>query len=221
MTAEEAAAKGGFSQPRRLTGGANGGIIKPITLDAIRKADTSGVIDDECVKTIFDTLKKQGASYLFDEVRIINIPADENNRIEPLRTNAISSPGFPKVILEINAAAIGGLSKEKIDKWFSMQKYSVSNSLEEAVIHECAHAKIIDGKTYARYKAIDEELKGARFTKPIEGREDKKSLRDLAGEISKYAQVDGLECIAECNVKIHRGEMIPKELKALYDEFIR
>ena len=27
MTAEEAAAKGGFSQPRRLTGGANGGIL--------------------------------------------------------------------------------------------------------------------------------------------------------------------------------------------------
>ena len=32
MTAEEAAAKGGFSQPRRLTGGANGGSVHPNTM---------------------------------------------------------------------------------------------------------------------------------------------------------------------------------------------
>lgn len=38
--------------------------------------------------------------------------------------------------------------------------------------------------------------------------------------IIKPITIDGLECIAECNVKLYRGEPIPKELKALYDEFM-
>jgi hypothetical protein len=114
----------------------------------------------------------------------------------------------------------GGRTKEQIDDMMKKQKYSVANSLEEAVIHECGHAKVIRDKTYEAYVAIDEELKGDAFTKPIQSREDKKSLRDLAGEISEYAKKDGLECISECHVKLNRGEEIDDDLKALHDKYI-
>ena len=166
---------------------------------------------------IINTLKEHDVLYLYDDIKIVNIPYDEELRIEPLRTNAISSPGYPKVVLEINKAFFGGLSKEEIDYLLITQNYCVANSLEELILHEIAHAKVIDGITYARYEAIDEELKGEIFTKS-DG--NKPSLKELAKDISKYAQKDGLECIAECHVKLLRGEIIHERLKNLHDRYI-
>lgn len=197
------------------------GIIKAITIKDFDAADKGGVISDECKDVIISTLKSQGVSYVYDDVKIICIPRDEEGRIEPLRTNAISRPRYPKVVLEVNEEALAGKSMEKIDEMFALQDYSVANSLEEAIIHESAHAKVIDGRSYEEYEEIDTELKGYKFTEPIAGRADKKSLRDLAGEISEYAQKDGLECISECHVKLSRGETIPAELKELHDRFIK
>ena len=197
------------------------GIIKAITIDDFYKIDSKGVISKECKETIMTTLKEQGVSYVYDEISIVNIPRSADGKIEPLRTNAISSPSYPKIVLEVNETAFGGRSKEQIDLMFKAQDYSIANSLEEAVVHESAHAKVIQDKTYANYEAINEELSGDRFKTPIKGREDKKSLKDLAGGISKYAQKDGLECIAETHVKLRRGENVSKELKALHDEYIQ
>ena len=197
-------------------------IIKAITVQDFEKSDPNGVISDECKNVIVDTLKSQGVSFVYDEVRIVKIPRDKDGKIEPLRTVAIANPGYPVVVLEINETYFAGRSLEKINKMFKAQSYSAADSLEEAIIHECAHAKVLKGKRYSEFKAIDDELKdGTKFTKPIEGREDGKSLKDLAGEISEYAQKDGLECIAECHVIIHRGTKIANELKSFHDEFIQ
>ena len=156
-----------------------------------------------------------------DGIRTFNEPPDEDGRIDVLITNAVQTPGYPKVYLEINEAFFAGKDKNKADAMFKSQNYSVADSLEEAVIHECGHAKVIRGKNYYEYKAIDDELKGDIFTKPIASREDKKPLKNLAGTISEYAQKDGLECIAESHVKIQRGETIPDELQALYDKYMK
>ena len=157
---------------------------------------------------------------VYDEVKIVRIPPDPSGKIEPLRTNAIATPGYPRVIFEINEAAIGGMSKDAVDEVFRLDTYSAAQSLEEAVIHECGHAKVLREMTYAQFEAEDEILKGEAFTVPIKGREDNKSLRDLAGEISEYAQKDGMECIAECHVLISRGQSVPAELKALHDRYV-
>jgi len=204
-----------------LTKPPESGIIKSIRIDDLSEAVKNGVISEECKETIFNTLREQGVTSVYDEVRIVNFPRDKDGKIEPLRTNAVATPGYPKVYLEINEAFFGGKTKDKIEEMFMLQKYSVSNSLEDAVIHECGHAKVIRDRRYAEFEAIDEELKGGAFTNPIKSRADKKSLKDLAGEISEYAQKDGLECIAECHVMLHRGDTIPEELKALYDKYIR
>lgn len=204
-----------------MTNGGGSSIIKSITIKDFDTADKSGIISEECKEIIINTLKSQGVASVYDEIRIINIPHDKDGRIEPLRTNAISSPGYPTVYLEINEAFFADMSKDAIDKAFRTQNYCVANSLEEAVIHECGHAKVIHGRRYAEYKAIDDELKGDIFTKSLKTRSDGKSLRDIAGGISDYAKKDGLECIAECHVKLSRGEDIPDELKVLYDKYIR
>ena len=200
----------------------NHSIIKAITVQDLEESDPNGVISDECKNVIINTLKSQGVSFVYDEVRIVKIPRDKDGKIEALRTTAIASPSYPVVVLEINETYFAGRSLEKINKMFKAQSYSVADSLEEAIIHECAHAKVLKGKRYSEYKAIDDELKdGTKFTKPIEGRVDSKSLKDLAGGISEYAQKDGLECIAECHVIIHRGTKIANELKSFHDEFIQ
>lgn len=207
-----------FKTPVEKSG--ESGIIKSIKIQDIEACDTDGIISDECRKTIMDTLNAQKASYSYDGIRLVNIPPDKEGRIEILRTNAISTPGYPNVFLELNSEFFKGKSKELIDNLLQAQNYSVADSLEEAVIHECGHLKVIDGKTYAKYESINEELKGDIFREPISKRSDNKSLEDLAGEISEYAKCDGLECIAECHVKLSRGEEIPDELKALYDKYI-
>ena len=101
------------------------------------------------------------------------------------------------------------------------QKYCVANNLMELVLHECAHAKTIRDKTYAAYEALDQELKGSVFRNPIPGRKDGKSLRDLAGDLSEYAQKDGLECISECHVLLDRGKTIDKDLKDFHDKYTK
>ena len=202
-----------------MTSSGESGIIKSITIEDFDLIVGKDFISKECRDVIFDTLKKQGVSHVYDEIRIINLPADKEGKIEPMRTNVEYSPGYPKVYYEINAAFFNGRSKEQIDKALKVQTYSVVNSLEEAVIHESGHAKVIRGKRYSEFEAINEELKGDIFTQPIKSRDDNKSLKDLAGEISKYAQSDGLECISECHVKLQRGEYIPDELKAFHDKY--
>jgi len=211
---------GKYVEGGELTGGGESGIIKPITIEAINECASDEVLSKECKTTIYETLKSQGTLRDYDEVKIVRIPPDKDGRIEVLRTNAESSPGYPKVTLEINEAALGGMSKETVDEMFRLDNYTAAMSLEEAIIHECGHAKVLRGKTYAQYEAEDEILKGDAFTNPIKGREDKKSLKDLAGEVSEYAQKDGMECIAECHVIISRGGSIPSDLKALYDKYI-
>lgn len=192
------------------------GIIKSITINDFKEADLEGKISDECREIIINTLKEQNVSYIYDEIKIVNIPA-KDGLIEPLRTNTVYRPGYPKVVLEVNELAFAGKSLKDINKWFDFQKYSTINSLEDAVIHESAHAKIIDGLTYEQYEDLNRRLSGSLFTKAPAG---ERSLQDLAAEISEYAQKDGLECIAECHVKLFRGEKISDALKYLHDLYI-
>lgn len=206
---------------KSLDNGESNGIIKSITIDDFNKKEFEDVVSDKSKERIIKTLKDQNVSYLYDDVNTINFPPNEDGKIELLRTNVIYRPGYPKVVFEINEAAFAGKSDTAIDEMFAFQKYSIVNSLEEAVIHESAHAKIVDGLTYEQYEELNQKLSGIFFTEPIEGRKDKKSFKDLAGEISEYAQKDGLECIAECHVKLSRGETIPDELKKLHDQYIK
>ena len=221
LSREEAREKGGFSQPRRLTGGANGGIISALSIDNFREADPKESISEECIEAIIQTLKAQKQLYSYNSVRLIDIPPDENNRYEIIRTNAIATARYPVVVLELNRLFFSGRSKDEIDEIIRLQNYSAANSLEEAIIHECGHLKVIGDRSYTEYETIDKELKGKSFTAPIKGRKDGKSLQDIAADISPYAQKDGLECIAESEVILYRGEALDEELKKLHDKYTK
>ena len=116
------------------------------------------------------------------------------------RTNAVDRYGYPHVILEINEYAVGGLTKEQADLLFFMAENTACNSVEDGILHEIGHAKVIYGRTYANYERISDELE----EKHIEG-------------VSVLAKKDGLECIAECEVRLKHGVKISKEARELYE----
>lgn len=214
------AVRGAEKAPHRLTGGANGGILSTaLKLENFIEADPKKVVSNDCRVKIIQVLKSQGFSFDYDDVRIVDIPPDKEGRYEAIRTNAVATPSYPIVYLELNKRVFSGKTLEEIDEVFSQQNYCTANSLEEAIIHECGHLRVLKNKTYTAYARIDETLKGSEFTSPVPERKDKKSLKDLAGTISPYAQKDGLECIAESEVVLFRGEELSDELKKLYDKY--
>lgn len=94
------------------------GIIKPITVDDIAAVDKDGTISDECKEAIASTIEKfqkDGHKFSFDAVRMVNIPPNRNGGLDVLRTNAIDSGGYPKVVLEINKNVFADASKKSID----------------------------------------------------------------------------------------------------------
>lgn len=119
-----------------------------------------------------------------------------------MRTNAIDSEGYPKVVLEINKNVFADASKKSIDKLFDSAANTVCNSLEDAVIHEIGHAKTIYSRTYANYERIEEELE---------------FVHDI--DVSKLASSDGSEGIAECEVLLSRGEKLSDEIMNIYNTY--
>lgn len=93
---------------------------------------------------------------------------------------------------------------EEIDKLFLNSKSTVANSLEEGIIHEKYHAKLIMNLNYPQVEALYDE----RSDIHIDG-------------ISKIAYSDGAECIAEVGVLIERGEKdIPQNALDLFNKYI-
>lgn len=181
------------------------GIIKPITVDDIAAVDKDGTISDECKEVIASTVEKfqkDGHEFNFDAVRMVNIPPNKNGGQDVLRTNAIDSGGYPKVVLEINKNVFADTDKQSIDCMFINAENTVCNSLEDAVIHEIGHAKTIYSHTYANYERIAEELE---------------FVHDI--DVSKLASSDGLEGIAECEALLSRGEKLSDEIMNIYNTY--
>lgn len=179
-------------------------IIKPITVDDITAVDKDGTISDECKEAIASTIEKfqkDGHKFSFDAVRMVNIHPNRNGGLVVLRTNAIDSGGYPKVVLEINKNVFADADKQSIDCMFINAENTVCNSLEEAVIHEIGHAKTIYSRTYANYERIEE----LEFVHDI--------------DVSKLASSDGSEGIAECEVLLSCGEKLPDEIMNFYTTY--
>ena len=111
---------------------------------------------------------------------------------------------YGQVILNVNSKLLGGHSIEEIDGRIAATKSNLPQSLREATIHECGHAKAYYGKT----------------EKEIETMNTKLAANGVPG-ISSIAEEDGAECIAEVEVLLSRGEEVPVEAMELYEKYTR
>lgn len=175
------------------------GIVKSITVDNFRAAVNGGTIKEEVAVKIADVLEAHNAVNLFDKAVV--------KRLGPsivFQTDAQKAGTFFDTLFVLNEDVLGGKTVKDIDRMFEVSKITVANSLEEALIHETYHSKLIHNLNYAQIEALYDELNDIH----IDG-------------ISKTAIADGAECIAEVGVLIERGEMnaIPKEALKLFERF--
>ena len=181
--------------------GGRNGIIKNIGIDNIYPKDYKGTIKREVAEEINKVIQKRNATSLFDGAKIVKI-----NSKNVLQTEVIQNGTFFDVVLNINENALGGKTIQEIDDMFKGASSTIANTLEEAVIHEEFHARLVAGLNYAQVEALYDELSDIHI-----------------GGISKIAYADGAECIPETGVLIVRNETdkIPEEALNLFKKYIR
>lgn len=176
------------------------GIIKPIKVDDVTTAINGGTIQENVAKRVAEVLNNLNALTQFDRVETRKLGSVVAFQTEPQKVGT-----FFDTVLVMNEEILGGKTVEEIDAIFANAKKTVCNSLDDAVVHETYHAKLIHNLNYAQ----------------LEGRYDELNDVHIDG-ISATAMVDGAECIAEVGVLIKRGETadIPKEAMELFERFL-
>ena len=162
----------------------NGSIIKSIKVDDIKVAVSGGTIKEEVAVRIADVLETHNASYLFDKAITKKLGNNIVFQTEPQKVGT-----FFDVAFIMNEDVLGGKSIAEIDAMFSIASNTISDSMNDAVIHEMYHSKLIRNLNYAQLESLYDELNSIH----IEG-------------LGKTAMIDGSECIAEVGVLIERGE---------------
>ena len=181
-----------------------GSIIKNIDIDDMMTVAYGKEIDEKVIKTIYDSLKpnERAGAYFISEVSIKSISSKEGTillQIEPIEAGRTAM-----LRLNINKDAFAGKTIDEINERIKNSANTVANSLEEAVIHECGHAKLISGYSVEEIENLYKELSDMG----VEG-------------ISQIAFDDGVEAIAEIEVLLHRGENVSKAALDLYNKYTR
>lgn len=176
-------------------------IIKSITVDDIEEAISGSELNKEIASKIASVLEKHNVSRIFDTVKRVNIGNNTVFETEPLRMGT-----FFDISLNINENVLGGMSVEEINGLFENAGNTVANSLEDAIVHEIYHAKLINGLNYSQLENLYDELDSIH----VDG-------------LSKTAYKDGAECIAEVGVLIERGEInnVPEKALELLNKYMR
>lgn len=175
--------------------------IKSIDLDDFEMATYGKNVSKDVESVIFNTIKnaeKKGELFI-SEVDVKPIAATGRG-IPALQ---IEPTAFGTLKLNINQSVFAGKTLEEMNGVFAESTLSVANTLEEAVKHECGHAKLIKGLDIEEIDKLYKELDQVH----IEG-------------ISNTAFEDGAECIAEVEVLLFRNEKIPKDAMELYSKYI-
>lgn len=194
--------KHGNGQAEKVAKRFNGGIIKSIDIDDYEVIVYGKNISTEINELILNViqLREENDGFFISKVNAGSIPGGRDGvpvlQIEPF--------GIGLLQLNLNTDILSGRSLSEINEIFKNSEYSTVNTLEEALIHECGHAKLIKGMSIRDIENLYSKLKKIH----IEG-------------ISRCAYSDGIECIAETEVLLSRGQKIPKDAMKLYNEYMK
>lgn len=194
--------KHGNGQAEKVAKRFNGGIIKSIDIDDYEVIVYGKNISTEINELILNVIqsREENDGFFISKVNAGSIPGGRDGvpvlQIEPF--------GIGLLQLNLNTDILSGRSLSEINEIFKNSEYSTVNTLEEALIHECGHAKLIKGMSIRDIENLYSKLKKIH----IEG-------------ISRCAYSDGIECIAETEVLLSRGQKIPKDAMKLYNEYMK
>ncbi len=185
-----------------VTKGINPSIIKSIDVDDFRLMISTTEIKSDVADFIVDTIKEHenNGEFWFVDVHYGSFIDEKTGRKALFQVVPNFYGGLE---LNINSDVLGGKTLEDINKMINNTNNNIAQTLEEALIHECGHAKTFRNRSLAEIKSIIAELENIG----VEG-------------ISEIALADGAECIAEVEILLHRGESVPKEAMELYRKYV-
>lgn len=189
----------------RFTSKSNSDTIKSIDVDDFElfASSKSNNILPEVSKVITDTIKEfenQGGMYI-SEAHFGEFYDAETGKPALFQ---VFPNAYGVTELNVNSKILGGKTLDEINELIKNTPVNIANSLEEAVVHECGHAKAYYQKAASEIEEMNKTIKN-------------KGVK----EISKIAGKDGAECIAEVEVLLYRGEEVPEKAMELYNEWTR
>lgn len=189
----------------RFTSKSNSDTMKSIDVDDFElfASSKSNNILPEVSKVITDTIKEfenQGGMYI-SEAHFGEFYDAETGKPALFQ---VFPNAYGLTELNVNSKILGGKTLDEINELIKNTPVNIANSLEEAVVHECGHAKAYYQKAASEIEEMNKTIKN-------------KGVK----EISKIAGKDGAECIAEVEVLLYRGEEVPEKAMELYNEWTR
>ncbi|WP_147613852.1 phage head morphogenesis protein [Treponema pectinovorum] len=178
------------------------GLAKNLDVDDFEMMAGYNEIEKEIADEIISVIKeyeKRGDIYIND-FYFGNLQ-NENEGIPILQ---IEPYGDYQIRLNVNKDFFAGRTLEEINNTINNAENIVAKNLKEATIHECGHAKSI-------YRMTIEEIE--KFYKKIEN-------ANISG-ISRIAEKDGAEALAEIEVLLYRKSQIPEDALAFYNKYMR
>ena len=168
----------------RFTSKSNSDTIKSIDVDDFElfASSKSNNILPEVSKVITDTIKEfenQGGMYI-SEAHFGEFYDAETGKPALFQ---VFPNAYGLTELNVNSKILGGKTLDEINELIKNTPVNIANSLEEAVVHECGHAKAYYQKAASEIEEMNKTIKN-------------KGVK----EISKIAGKDGAECIAEVEV---------------------
>ena len=135
-----------------MQNGVETGIIKSLETDDFELVASAKGVDDEVSSVIANTVKRyedSGEAYInefkFDSVANRNA-GTVLLQIEPIAKGILR--------LNVNTDVVGGQTLNDLSSRIAASSDRVANSLEEAVIHECDHARLLMGLYVEARKAL-------------------------------------------------------------------
>ncbi len=191
---------------KKVDKSAESGIIKNIDVDDLDLAIYGKDVDEEAVKIIkkhfVDNSLADG--YYINNISMKSIQIEEENEKEKgrplIQTIAKKRGNMYETDIVLNEDIFKGCSIEVLNKKLKNYKNNIAQTFEEAVIHEVGHAKTIFSNRFRDIETMYKKLEKMG----VDG-------------ISVIALNDGAEAVAEIEILLHRGSVIPKQAKDLYD----
>lgn len=174
-------------------------IVKNIDMDDLEVVAHGRDIDARVIETIGRIVSASGKGYHYDDVIVKGLGQEETL----MQTEAYPAGKIAGVRLIINQDAVEGRTLEQVNERVRISTTTVATNLEEAAIHETGHAKHFYRKSAEQ---IEKEIK---------------VLQDIhIGGINRIAYSDASELIAEVEVLLYQGEIVPDEAMKIYNKYV-
>lgn len=196
LTLDQLYERGLLDTPQRKSS-----LTKSIDIDDFELMGDANGVKKEVIDEIYNVIheyEQRGDIYV-NEFRFGSIRSERTGKpllqIEPI--------SHKRIQLNVNTDVVSGRTVEELNERLKLTKENLAESLKEATIHECGHAKLIKNLSFEEIEELYKEL----------------GQIHISG-VSTIAYKDGVEAIAEIEILLSRGTKLTKEQFDFYNKYV-